>query len=1042
MKISSFSVNIVFIVLMLCGVVVVPKIAYSLFPSSLNNDLTISYTWTNVNPEIIESKVTSLIEGSLARVEGVSDISSKTSNGSGNISIKVDKKIDFDMVKLEISSILRRLKSKLPKGVFINPIRTNKNDSQTNSLLMSCLISGNGNINDIADFTKRKILPKIRAIGGIEEVKVYGGKRTQWIIKYDKTLLDNYNLDYDDLFFGISNSIINRNIGKVNISNRGKSFVVLKSEEKIKKSSIENINISNREGRLIKIKDLAQVYKDNIEPTHYYRINGLNLITVYIFVSKNVNRLNKSTELTDLLNGINNEISPDKSINIVYDSSDELRSKINTIAFRTILTIIILLIFVVITSWSLRYLIVVVLCLLANVLISFVLYYVFSIEINMYSMAGMTVSLGIIIDNVIVMSDHLKYHNNKKVFTAILAATLTSLGAVWIIFGMGDSVVENVKGFSAVIFVNLFVSLFIAYFFVPALVDKISIKKTSNNNTFRKRRRLTKFNLFYSRFIISLKKKRFVIFIVAILSFGIPVNLLPTEIEGKGKMIEMYNSIFGSDFYKSIKVYIDNSLGGSLRLFTENLSSPRYRNGREFKPIIRISIDSEHGTLIEDMNEGVKKIENFLLTYKDIKQFTTRIFSANSAFIYVEFKDDNIDSSIISKIKEEVFEFADVIGNINTSIYDNISNKPFSNQYIMEKHRNSIILLKGYNYKTLSIFCDSIKADLAEKMRVTDLSVGDNWEDDNNSGYKLKIDKLKLGKLGINIDKILHVINKELSTYNYPIYSFYKNKYHRYLLESSDKGKISMWDLLNKPFHFDDKTFCLSDFAKIVPIEESPNVIRKNQEYQKYVSYNYSGSQKIAKRVRDRILKKYKKILPIGFTIEDKSNSFFWHLSKESLMKILYILIALVLIYFICSILLESLKQALAIIVSIPISFIGTFLTFYLFNIEFSNGGYASFVLLSGLTVNAALYIVNEYNILIHSKQNNLKTYIKAFNYKIIPIFLTIISTILGFIPFVVGKNTDGFWFSLAAGTMGGLVFSIIALIVLLPICMPNIKKS
>jgi multidrug efflux pump subunit AcrB len=140
-------------------------------------------------------------------------------------------------------------------------------------------------------------------------------------------------------------------------------------------------------------------------------------------------------------------------------------------------------------------------------------------------------------------------------------------------------------------------------------------------------------------------------------------------------------------------------------------------------------------------------------------------------------------------------------------------------------------------------------------------------------------------------------------------------------------------------------------------------------------------------------------------------------------------------IFFITAILFNSLKQPLAIIFIIPISFIGVFMTFYMFNIKFDQGGFASFILLAGITVNAAIYILNEYNHIQHPShpKSDLIAYQRAIRAKIIPIMLTILSTILGFIPFIVGTAKESFWYPLAIGTIGGLAMSLVAIILIFP---------
>ena len=150
----------------------------------------------------------------------------------------------------------------------------------------------------------------------------------------------------------------------------------------------------------------------------------------------------------------------------------------------------------------------------------------------------------------------------------------------------------------------------------------------------------------------------------------------------------------------------------------------------------------------------------------------------------------------------------------------------------------------------------------------------------------------------------------------------------------------------------------------------------------------------------------------------------------------LLLLVVIAIIFFTTSVLFNSLKQPLAIIFVIPVSYIGVFLTFYWFRLNFDQGGFASFVLLCGITVNASIYVLNEYNSIRRRfpRLSALRAYVKAWNAKVVPIFLTVVSTILGFIPFMIGEDKEAFWFPLAAGTIGGLVMSVIGIFFFLPV--------
>ncbi len=120
-------------------------------------------------------------------------------------------------------------------------------------------------------------------------------------------------------------------------------------------------------------------------------------------------------------------------------------------------------------------------------------------------------------------------------------------------------------------------------------------------------------------------------------------------------------------------------------------------------------------------------------------------------------------------------------------------------------------------------------------------------------------------------------------------------------------------------------------------------------------------------------------------------------------------------------------------------------MTFYWLDIYFDQGGYTSFIVLSGLVVNSLILILDDFN-KFRKKQSyqwEIKLFIKAFNHKIIPFLLSILSTALGLLPFLMVGNQDVFWYALAAGIIGGLVFSVVVITVFCPLIIcKNAKTS
>ena len=239
---------------------------------------------------------------------------------------------------------------------------------------------------------------------------------------------------------------------------------------------------------------------------------------------------------------------------------------------------------------------------------------------------------------------------------------------------------------------------------------------------------------------------------------------------------------------------------------------------------------------------------------------------------------------------------------------------------------------------------------------------------------------------------------------------------------------------IKEKLQYDDNLVVQAEIFHLWVIEAPQEIAKENQQYRLCLQYEYIGSNEMGNKIQKRVLEEFNKLLPMGYTAESDSNSWSW--GEKDNRQYLLLLVVIAIIFFTTSVLFNSLKQPLAIIFVIPVSYIGVFLTFYWFRLNFDQGGFASFVLLCGITVNASIYILNEYNSIRRRfpRLSALRAYVKAWNAKVFPSFLTVVSTILGFIPFMIGEDKEAFWFPLAAGTIGGLVMSVIGIFFFLPV--------
>jgi multidrug efflux pump subunit AcrB len=239
-----------------------------------------------------------------------------------------------------------------------------------------------------------------------------------------------------------------------------------------------------------------------------------------------------------------------------------------------------------------------------------------------------------------------------------------------------------------------------------------------------------------------------------------------------------------------------------------------------------------------------------------------------------------------------------------------------------------------------------------------------------------------------------------------------------------------------------DKHLRFSDIGAITKVNSGNDIYRENQQYKLIVAYDYVGTTEQSKRLQRREVKKMnEEILPIGYKAEG-SDGYGWG-ANAGLKQVALLLLVITIIYFVCAVLFESLVLPLVIIGLIPVSIVGVFIIFAITGCRFDQGGFASLVMLAGIVVNAGIYIVNEYRVqMADKKYRGVRLYVRAFNHKIIPILLTVLSTVLGLIPFLMDGPSEAFWFAFAIGTMGGLLFSLVALVVFMPIWTPLLKKG
>lgn len=1041
---NSFSINTIFLVLTIVGLSLIPLLSVQLHPSYQNNRLSVNYSWQGISAEIVEKEVTSLLEGVLSSIKDLKTIESESYKGGGWITLYFKKKTDMDAVRFEVSSLLRHVYSKLPDGVSRPQVNYRTGNNSDRQLLLTFNLNGEGSSLSLQQYANDHIVPALGSLNQVDMVTAEGATPLEWELNYDPGKLMTLGVSVNDLSSAIKRHQYHNELGSGTFVQHNDSAHLFISFFGQPGDSLDwnRITVTNSNGRLLQLTDLVTAHMKEQKPNSYFRINGLNTIYLNIFTAKGANQIKVSQEIKSKIENLKTGFPKNFSLLLQYDASEKLKDETSKILTRSGMAIVILLLFVLIISRQWRYLTVIGVSLIANLAIAVIFYYWLGIDIHLYSLAGITVSLGIIIDNTIIMADHIRYHNNNKVFIAILAATLTTMGALSIIFFLNEQQRMNLQDFALVMIINLAVSLFIALFFIPALIDKVPLSIKRSNKIFRSKRRVVKITRGYSRYIQFGYRFKWAFIVVAIWGFGIPFFMLPDKI-GKDNVPEeelatyerWYNQTLGnSTFTSEIKPWINKIFGGSLYYFTSYMAERDF-NWDTQQTMLGVRISMPNGATLEQMNKIFLDVENYLASFKEIDRFISNVRGIQGSTINIYFKKEYENSSFPYYLKQLLITRATQTGGADTQVWG--VGRGFNNS-LWGGYQNSSIALSGYNFDELMGHARHLKKELLKLGRVKTAYIitgGNRHGTKPRYEFVADVNAQKLAYSGTSLRFLFGELS-QLTQADVGVGSLSHGKeFIPVILRPVNNNNAKIWNVMNYPLtgqHGEALRF--RNVAGIVKDRVDGTINKTNQQYKVYVTYDYIGNYQLSTKVLKDNIKKINKYLPLGFSAENGRGGYYWHNDEKKQYGLLFLV--MIIVYFICAILLESLLQPLAVIATIPLSFIGVFITFTLFKLNFDQGGYASMVLLSGLTVNSALYIINDYNNNRRSNPNGrkLQQYLKAFNHKITPILLTILSTSLGLIPFLIDGQEGGFWFSLAVGAIGGLLFSMVAIVVWLPL--------
>ncbi len=1013
------------------GIIAIYNIPIELNPKVIYPKLTLSTTWNGVSSETIEAFVTSPIEAQLSRLKNVKTISSRSSEGTSNITVEFYPETDMDYARVEINEKLHSLRNELPYGVGRTVLSQYVPESfKELQGFITYTVSGNQSANQIRKLVKDKFIYELSAIDGVSEVSVYGGNERQItiLIDFDKAML-----------LGVSDGEINSAIKDLEKILSGGTIENQEYQYLVKvNNKVEAIDVINEQvvkilpnGTTLKISDIGKVYDGYKEQSNYYRINGKETVTINIDKEPGKNSISTAELIYDKVEQISSHLPEDISVLKEIDKSITIKEEINTLTNNSIFSFIIIVLVLLIIFRSFKYTIVIVMSIVFSLLASILFLFLLDVSLNLITISSFVIGFGFMVDNSIVVVDYIDRYfyghslkrlavHLKAVFSPVLTSTLTTSAVFLPLLFLTGELKLYLEQFAVGVVVSLTASLIVAFVIIPRLYISLKIKKI-----FKVNRKSENGEALFSSIMEFLIKRKKTAMSLLILLIGLPVWLLPDRIEGESVWADAYNAVSESEVYQDIEPALGYLLGGSLNLFFNHLS--RGEVWQFYDPTyIYVRLELPNGNDISRINQLTKEFETEVLDYEtNIKTLIAHVYDEESASLKVDFTKNQSLTAFPYLLKNYLSAYATRLGGLNVSVYG--FGPGFSNAG--GSSFTTSVIVKGFNYNRVKEIAQQFKEIISKNPRI------DNVDIDRSPNYWVKdtyeivgvLNRNTLINNSITVDNLFQRLAANAKgNISYNTFQI-SDENVNYIIKSSKYNNVQERELVSTLVKNGNSYFKIGDLVEFNESKVLSAILREDQQYIRGISFDYKGPYKYGNKFTDESIEKMN--LPPGYTLEKRKFDLF---SKEDEIDLwLVLFFAILLIFMITASHYESYIKPFYILLAIPFALVGVIGLFYLGDFYLDRGAYAGILLLVGLVVNNTILLINQYKDV--NSRTDIDQIIKMSFTRIRPIITTSLTTLAALIPLVVTSDV-AFWKSLSLSVMGGILISSVLVIIYLPL--------
>lgn len=1052
--------------IILFGMVSLSRLSVSLLPELSYPTLTIRTDYTGAAPVEVEQLVSKPIEESIGVVKGIRKVTSTSRPEQSDVVLEFSWGTDMDFASLSVREKLDILQLPLdidkPRILRFNP-------SLDPVLRLGLGFQESANASSISQmknlrlYADEQIKRRLEAIEGVASVRIGGGLEEQIQIGVDQVKASQLNIEIATVIQRLQQENVNTAGGRINDGSQ--AFLVRTLNQFTSLDDIRGLFIANRQGRNIKLMDIATVESSFKERHSITRFNGFEGSEIAIYKEGDANSVAVAKRVRQALEPIQSALPESYQLLLVYDQSKFISQAIADVktagAVGGILAMLIIYLFLR-SFWPT---LIISISIPVSIIATFNLMYGNDISLNIMSLGGIALAIGLLVDNSIVVLENIDQQKkagrdnkqaavigSKQVASAIVASTLTTMAVFFPLVFVEGIAGQLFSDQAMTVTFALLASLVVALTLIPMLASRQQSSVSAHERTFG--------NLITKPSISDLTGWRKILAVIIwpfkivlkLLFIGLPMVTFIVVITMWHMTARLGYWLFkplasGFSFlFSLLQRFYDRFLCLALRARLATLSGILFvalssilllpKLGLELIPRMAqqefyLEVNLPSGTQLDTTDAALVKIANYANTLDGVER--TYALAGTGSLVSASPSQGGDHWGKINIVLSDAADEATVLS-VQTQLRAFLERMPDIKSKLAYPELFTFaapiqVELTGYNLQALQRSGEKIAEQLSMQSRFTDVTTTLR---PGNPELSISFNHSLLNQLGLSASGVSNLIASKVGGEVATQYNISDRKID-VLVRSSETQRDNLIDIGNIIINPNAAAPLPLSAVATLSMELGPSeVTRIGQQRVALITANIAfGDVVQGVAETQKVLDAH--TLPVGVSAKIAGQSEDMQVSFRSLQFALALAIFLVYLVMACQF--ESLFQPLLILTAVPLAGAGSIYGLWLTNTSISVVVFIGLIMLAGIVVNNAIVLIDRINQLREGGIDKTVAITQAAQSRLRPITMTTLTTILGLLPMALGFG-DGSEVRtpMAVTVIFGLLFSTVLTLILLPV--------